>query len=125
MIRKLYRPLSFFLTVIMMVSLTGLFPLLTPSAKPAMAMPRLPDTSLQAEDAELSYSHNSDLLQITVGEQSSAGWNYQYDPVGDPGNFIRSVYLERYYVGTDTWGSRYRGKRWARPDSVSEPAGNP
>ncbi|MBN1454763.1 MAG: hypothetical protein JW945_00710, partial [Methanomicrobia archaeon] len=41
-----------------------------------------------------SYSHNSDLLQITVGEQSSSGWNFQYDPVNDPGNFIRSVYSE-------------------------------
>ena len=56
----------------------------------------------------LSYSYESDLLKITVGEQSSSGWHYQYDPVGDPENFIRSVYGEHYAVATDTWGSVIR-----------------
>jgi hypothetical protein len=63
----------------------------------------LPDSSSQSE--VLSYSYESDLLQITVGERSSSGWYYQYDPVGDPENFISSVYGEHYAVATDTWGS--------------------
>ena len=56
----------------------------------------------------LSYSYESDLLRITVGERESSGWHYQYDPVGDPENFIRSVYGEHYAVATDTWGSVIR-----------------
>ena len=59
----------------------------------------------QTQIGILSYSYESDRLKITVGEQSSSGWNYQYDPVGDPDTFIRSVYGEHYAVATDTWGS--------------------
>jgi subtilase family serine protease/uncharacterized membrane protein len=51
-----------------------------------------------------SYSHDSDLLKITVGEQTSSGWHFQYDPVNDPGNFIRSVYGEHYAVASNNWG---------------------
>jgi len=59
----------------------------------------------QTQVGILSYSYESDLLQITVGEQYSSGWDYQYDPVGHPGVFIRSVCNEHYAVATDTWGS--------------------
>lgn len=68
----------------------------------------IPQDLSQTQIGILSYSYESDLLQITVGEQSSSGWCYQYDPVGDPGNFIRSVYGEHYAVATDTWGSVIR-----------------
>jgi hypothetical protein len=65
----------------------------------------LPHGLSQTQIGILSYSYESDRLKITVGEQSSSGWNYQYDPVNNPGNFVRSVFGEHYAVATDTWGS--------------------
>ena len=65
----------------------------------------LPTDLSQTQIGIRSCSYESDLLRITVGEQSSSGWNYQYDPLGHPGNFIRSVCGEHYAVATDTWGS--------------------
>ncbi len=62
-----------------------------------------PDAALFQSPPLGSYSHDSDLLKITVGEWSSSGWYFQYDPVNDPGNFIRSVYGEHYAIATDNW----------------------
>jgi subtilase family serine protease len=63
-----------------------------------------PDSALFQSPPLGSYSHDSDLLEITVGEQTSSGWNFQYDPVNQPDIFIRSVYGEYYAVASNNWG---------------------
>jgi len=94
-----YRKL-FYTVLLITVMVVSLLP-----AMPALAMHDVVQKGTRVAEVHETFSHNSDLLQIVVGEQSSSGWNYQYDPVGHPGTFIRSVYGEHYAVATNTWGS--------------------
>jgi subtilase family serine protease/uncharacterized membrane protein len=80
-----------------------------------------PGTERVAGINPMTYTNNSDNLRISLGEISSSGWNYRYDPVGQPDTFIQSVYSERYSVAADNWS----GVMQSYSFSVDTNFGNP
>ncbi len=87
-----------FLAITLLASLGAVSPVFSRSE---------PDPGLDpaAGITPMSYNNESDYLKIDVGETYSSEWHFQYDPEGDPGNFISSVYGESYSVGTDNWNA--------------------